>query len=340
MWVPVYAQTPSDSEALTQQLIQALQTTISLILQQITNLQEQLQVAIAQNQSQNDAMNQMQNQMQQTLGAIQQNTTPIVTPPSTSIIHIPVKDLIVSTDKNSVVNKSIWYDPATISAIYTEDGKSVPTNITFSAIDASSTFSVQQNDRVCGNLWYILKIGDNSSNCVRDEAKVAFSYIPQSVGTSTVTVTSNGITKTIEIVSVPYIKVDSIAQGVDLNNILSPKQLGVIGRINFTSSDEPILIKSIQFTTNLPFNTSGYIYDGSNEIGAFTIQPNMNMSTFSSDVRVDNNYLNTLTFKIDTNSILSGNYNYTITGIKAFGVKSGSTRDVQGLPISFHFTIQ
>jgi len=219
MSVPVYAQTVPDTN---QQLVTILQQTITLILQEIKELQGQLVIAIAQ-------QNQGLAQVNQTLGAIKDNTSPVLfqsaTPvqppvqtPVVSNVHIPVKDLRIVTNMFSqgkgyypVTNPFINEDDSNnrmvqINAYYTEDGLPVPTTVNFDGQGFSKSYAVttgKGQDVDCIVTSFLIKeINESGGRCYSD-GRVYYTFNSENkdlpLGTSTVTVSSNGITKTVDI---------------------------------------------------------------------------------------------------------------------------------------------
>jgi transposase-like protein len=116
-----------------------------------------------------------------------------------------------------------------VKATYTENGKVVAAHATFSSTDGQS----QTTTGAPVAQWH---------------------FVPKALGKTTVTSTVNGISKSIDINVVPYVKVDPTVAGDDLNTVIptGSEVTGVaIGTLILIPGDEPIQIEQIAATSNV-----------------------------------------------------------------------------------------
>ncbi len=308
---------PAEPAKTTNDVVKTLQDQINALLAQLQQINAQVQTQTTLQQQTQSTLQQTQQSVQQ----IQQNTAPV--PPAPVVVPEVKKELIVTADKTSVQLNG--WDYSGITAVYTEDGLPKSTNITFTTPNETKINKVIVSPS-CGN----------SLEC----GKTAFSYHPTELGTYTISVAANGITKTIDISVVPYVKVDAKFSGENYNTVLLANQtrqgIGLIKLIQ--PADETISVERIGLTNSGSLK-SGWFYSSNGGDGTYVFDGNKNAtSTLSSQPKFSSG--GEFIVYVDTISVPSGNYILTITGMRAIGQNSGTYRNVQGLPITFTFTVQ
>lgn len=249
-------------------------------------------------------------------------------------------DLILSlqVDKTSVPLTN-WHS-VKITAQFTKNGKLVPVDISFSAPDSSKTYIVFSssdpkswpigtNSNPCGNNPFLIQPAGNSGGSCSIDAKVNFEYQPKSLGTHTITATASGITKTIDIQAVEYVRIDpkfekSFVYQQDINNSSYPVEIpeyplghqdATIVNFNLSDVDEPFTLDEIKIESDI--STSKFRLPRSSGSGSLH------------QIKIDN-----------TADIPVGTHTLTIKEIKVIGQKSGWYRIVSGLPVTLTFKIK
>lgn len=240
-----------------------------------------------------------------------------------------VKDLKINAVATTTISLNGW-DSFGVSGQYTENGQPTKTDWTFSGDEMpTATFS---------NVY-------SASNP---------SIVPKNLGIHTVTVTAGGITKSVIFNVIPYVKIDpvAIAQPVYQPNssnghvptnsvVISRGYTGTtIANFSIVQGDEPFTIQKMYFATDAATNLHGYVFGGKDGAGEFTINSGSGFSQLA--IPMTGNLTSyPIRIQIDIPSdMTTGNYTFSITGINAMGINSGNIRTVQGLPITFHFTVQ
>src|SRR3989338_2469349 len=318
------------------------QTQTSQLLVQQQTAQNTAQIASS---SQATAQNTQQTsttliQTQQSVQQIQQNTTP---PPSTLPPLTPqvVKDLTVTADKTSVQLTSWNY--VNVSAMYTEDDIVKPSNIYFSTPDGKTEKYLYISDptnNTCPSDAHC-QTGPCPANC-----KFSFYYLPKTLGTNTITVTASGVTKTVDISAVPYVKVDPMISGVDFNPIVGPTgttsgtyQQGkaiffLVGNIVLTEGDEPLRIGTIRATGSATLPTEYVI----THLGAYF---NAGGDSWVGEETYYSSRTKTHEIPVWVNNPRQvGDYTLAITSMEVRGALSGRIDIQVPLPITFHYSVQ
>ncbi len=316
--VTIPPKTANDNDVVTSLTaqIQLLQQQLKALQQQSQTLQtiQQQQVSTTQQVAQQtQALQQTQQsvqQIQQNVQQIQQNTTTPLPPASTPPAPQVAKDLIVTTNKTSV--SLVNWQQVTIKAVYTADGKWKPSDISFSAPDKSQTFYVKDNTYLCEG---------NPAQC----GKVAFYYSPTIIGTHTISITANGLTKTVDIQVVPYVKVDSKIQNV-VNLGTDGTNARTIGYFELSEADEIFKVESIKFDTD---TKSELFYSNCGSL-----------ASFPSDSCVKSFGVYRIYINDSKNELKAGSHILTIKEIRLIGQSSGSYRYVSGLPVTFTFEVK
>lgn len=232
----------------------------------------------------------------QKLGSIVTNTTKVT--PAPVVVPQVTKDLILTATSQTIQLTN--YNNISIKAVYTEDGNVSPTDITFSASDGTTRTFPKSKEAV-------------------------FSYLPKVLGVQTITVVANGITKTIDVQVVPYVKIDSIVTGENRNAVMQKGNTGVlIGTLNFSLADETLQIQSAK-TINDSTIPNVTVLNGGSTLGYSPL-----MVKYSE---------NKLYVRADA-PVNAGTYSITVESVEAVGQQSGNYRNVQGLPITFTFTVK
>ena len=313
-------------------LIQSLLAQLAALNDRINSLQQtQQQVA-----SSTQAIVQNTQQVAQNTQKIVQNTTPTAvstpTPP-------PVVNGISLTVNNVQVPFSQGFDEIDVTAVYTENG--IPTG-SGSAVNSSPnipTFSFSTSDGQSGTGTKVCE-GNPINWCGED-----WSFVPKALGTTKITASANGISKSIDVVAVPYVPVDPIATGNDLNPVIPVGYTSqmAIGTITLSPADERIEVNTIYATTDSATTTKiNYYLGGTTAYSAATPSEDGSEtanSSVASGAFLSSDSPTTLTVNIG-DPMQTGNYTLTITSIGNNGVEDGKNRTIQGLPITFHYTVQ
>jgi hypothetical protein len=158
-----------------------------------------------------------------------------------------------------------------------------------------------------------------------------FTYYPKEIGAHTLVFSWNGVSKSLDIQAVEYVKVDSAIQDVvNLNpNLESNTQ--DIGTFGLSEADEPVSIESVVYESDIIDRDYFYLQSGSllfpiccgNKYVVDHKDPYMMFR-----IRVPNrkNYI--------------GKHTITIKDIKLIGQNSGNYRFVAGLPVTFTFEVK
>jgi hypothetical protein len=239
-------------------------------------------------------------------------------PPSVSQPEpLIVRNLIVKPDKTSVPLVD-WGSRIQILVKYTENGKITPAIVSMTATDES------QNQTV-----------DSSSHCDRNNLLVChefqFVYEPQTLGTHTISVTANGITESVDIEVVEYVKIDPEIYDVVIQYqtfITGEKTTEYLGSFRLSDADESFRIENIKYESDI---TDGDFFDlrhGSADCSSFYGCSTNNNSA--------------LDYKIFINKTKGfvGLHTLTIKEIKLIGIQSGQFRYVSDLPVTYNFEIK
>lgn len=234
-------------------------------------------------------------------------------------------DLILSlqVDKTSVQLTNWNY--VKVTAQFTKNGRLVPVDISFSAPDDSKIYKVIQNWPECGNIPFLIQLAGTTGGTCSSDAKVNFEYRPKSLGIHKIIATAGGVSKSIDIQVVEYVKVDPIIQEVKSSNPVSGNPL--VGSFKLSVADEAFTIAEVKYETDL--------------IGAkFYMLPCGNLPTFSRSCGPAN--VGTDPFRIQLLDLqnYSGTHTLTIREIKIVGRSSGLYRTVSGLPVTFTFEVK
>ena len=261
------------------------------------------------------------------------------------------KSIFIQADKTSAPLTD--WDYVTITASYTKNGKLVPVAISFSApdsaLDTSKTYSIVENDFKplptgtipCGSYPLVVEPSNNSTAgssgglCTSD-GKVKFYYRPKTLGAHTVSISADGITKTFDIQTTEYVKID-------------PKfeRKYVYQDPNADGTEEPVETPEYsvgyQNATIVNFGLSDA--DESFTIGEIKIESDIDTSKFRLPTTGSGASLNysSILYQIkinDTTGIPLGTHTLTIKEIRVIGQKSGLYRTVTSLPLTFHFVIK
>lgn len=245
-------------------------------------------------------------QQNQTLQQIQVNTTPVVSPVSVSA-PVPaaqvIKDLVVKVDK-SVVPINDW-SYVGIETYYTENGNQVNANISFDAPEKGQHRSSYEQEHCGGTPKLCSKV---------------IHYSPITFGKKILTLSANGVTKTIDINAIPYVKTDSIIQSI------SPNQF------TLSSGDEPQEIHGFEYETSIEPSSSGEILRICNGGGSCIIG-GKTAAVPPASLGVDNS-----TWTITTSD--KGDQWVRFTRITLVGKHSGLLRYVRALPITLGFDVK
>lgn len=239
------------------------------------------------------------------------------------------------------------------TAQYTENGKAVPVDISFSAPGESKTFKIIQNWPACGSVPFLIQLVGTIGGSCSSDGKVDFDYKPKSLGIHTISVSAGGVTKSVDIQVVSYVKVDpTIRKIVNVTPEQSSSGNTLIGKFWLTDADEQIDIGKlspnvlpndpfIRLSTNFVLNPTDGNAIGIGTWNAWRLRFQVDQDNQSYYVVSLNEnlvaYLNTNP-SIKQNYI--GMYTFTIEEIRGRGQKSGLFRTVGGLPITFTFEIR
>src|SRR3989344_2770287 len=227
--------------------------------------------------------------------------------------------ILLQADKTSV--PLTGWNSVKITAQFTKNGKLVPVDISFSAPDDSKTYKVIQNWPACGNLPFLIQLSGTTGGGCSSDAKVDFQYQPKSLGTHTISVSANGVTKSIDIKVLEYVKIDpTIRDVVNSNPVfeINSTEEKSIGSFKFSQSDEPI-----------KFETYDYKYES-----------DIQEKGFLRIIQAGEGYQLRAIPKTNTYALAPGIHTVKITEIKVVGISSGSYRYVSGLPVTFTFEIK
>jgi hypothetical protein len=161
-----------------------------------------------------------------------------------------------------------------------------------------------------------------------------YTYIPKTAGTHTITFSWHGVSKNIDITASQNATVNpDVINVVDLNPTIPLAHSGVaIGRFSFKQADEPIQLNAI--TADTTGNPTQIIYStGVSQVGSAWYE-NGTHATAS----INNVPAGEVTVRVTPSQ--AGSYTVTITEVKVLGQQSGLYRDVGGLPIIFHYTVE
>jgi len=319
-----------------------LQKQIDSLLAQLRQLNSQVQAQTTIQQQTQTTLQQTQQNVQQTqqnVQQIQQNTTPPITviQPSTPTI---VKDLIVTSDKTSV--QITGWSSSIITAQFTENGKPVPVEVSFSGPDDSKKFKIVQTSSgsECGGIPFLIKQdGVMGGGCSQD-GKISFRYQPKSLGTHTVNITANGISKSINIEATEYIKIDPkfkrkyVYQDLNADGTGEPVEIPeypigyqnvTIANFNLSDADEPFKISNINFESDIEKDKFIILSDGYN---------------IFDDNRINNENTNYQIKIKNTADVSTGTHNLIIKEVFVARLNSGLISNIEGLPITFTFIIK
>jgi len=290
---------------------------ISLLQAQVNALLEQLNKLTAQVETQTAIQQQTQNTLQQTqqsVQQIQQNTTPPPPPPPPAPVPQVVKDLILKTGELEKPLTFGGFTEFSITASYTENGKEKPAMIMITSPQKTETRNTAET---CG----------------------CSSFRATETGTYTITASANGIIKSVDVQVVEYVKVDPniVSVGVYPAGASEPVETpsypigyvnATIANFNLTDADEPYQISQLSFEADVPTSNLDLQAAGSS-IGIYPSSAPRNYSSTLYQIKIRN-----------TEGISAGTYTFILKGIKVLGLSSGQLRDVQGFPLTFHFSIQ
>jgi len=228
-------------------------------------------------------------------------------------------ELSVQSNKTSI-QLTTW-NSVDVTAQYTENGKPVPVEIAFSAAGSSKTYKVIQNWPQCGSVPFLIQLAGTSGGSCSSDGKVNFNFQPKSLGTHTISISANGVDKTVNVEVIPHIKIDP-----EIRDVLNSDRVfeinstaeNSIGSFKFSQADEPI-----------KFETYDYKYEsGIQEKGFLRI------------IQAGEGYQLRVIPKTNTYALAPGIHTVKITEIKVVGVSSGNYRYVSGLPVTFTFEIK
>lgn len=293
--------------------------------EQINTLLAQIQMINSQLQTQTTIQQQTQNTLQQTqqnIQQIQQNTTQVATPtpspnPSPTPTPTIVKDISITAEQ-STYQLTGWGNAIQVKALYTEDGKAKPIAMLISGPDGSVSEYYVEDGMMC-----LKTVG---RNCVVNDFYGRFYYVPKTLGTHTIMASANGVSKSLDIQVIPYVKIDPEIINVDKvgENVVVP--LGsagyAIGIFNMSDADEKIYLDC-----------------------CVKIQSNStkNIVNVFADAQLANNTIKvarSTKFIVKIDAFEPGNYFVTLNSFNAIGLTSGLNRNLIGLPITFQYTVQ
>lgn len=219
---------------------------------------------------------------------------------------------------------------------------------------ASNSLPLSNGANPCGNNTLEVKSPTQNGGTCSTDGKVTYNYTPKTLGTQSITVTANGVSKPLTISVTPYLKVDPTVTGEErtpanqcFGSEISATNCGIpagytrqhIGTITLTSGDEPIQLNRISAVSSVNgINVSYYGASCNSSAGAENITGST-VSVLTSSCLVSANNQQIMVF-IDAPQ-QPGNYTFAVTAMpETFGQYSGMTRTVQGLPITFHYTVQ
>ncbi|MDP3792942.1 MAG: hypothetical protein Q8Q89_04435, partial [bacterium] len=234
-------------------------------------------------------------------------------------------ELTIQANKTSV-QLTAWNE-IRVTAQYTENGKAVPVDISFSVPDDSKTYKITQNSSECGSIRLLIQLAGTTGGQCSLDGKATFDYQPKSLGTHTISVAAKGVTRSVDLQVAPYVKVDPAISDIvnsDCQPDCSAKPVLInmaeksIGSFKFSQADESIT-----------FNAYDFKYESDiQEKGVLKI------------IEASEGYQLRVTPKTNTYTLAPGVHTVKITEIKVIGRSSGSYRYVTGLPVTFTFEIK
>ncbi|MBI2045868.1 MAG: hypothetical protein HYT28_00350 [Parcubacteria group bacterium] len=206
---------------------------------------------------------------------------------------------------------------------------------------ASLKVSILKNGQLQTNKNISMFTPDSTQNQTRSDGG-SFTYYPKTVGTHNIVFSWNGISKSVDIKAVEYIKIDpkierrTIYQQ-DSNNIdytieIPEYPIGyqgaTIAAFGLSNADEPFRIGEIKFESDIDVNKLR-IWAGSLDFNIFGSGAPLNQNTTLYQIKI-----------YDTTGMPTGTHTFTIKEMRAIGQTSGLYRAVSSLPITFTFKIK
>jgi len=231
-------------------------------------------------------------------------------------------ELTITIDK-TLVQLADW-NYVTLTARYTENGKTVPVEISFSAPNVSKTYQIVQSPPECGSIPFITRNpGQTIGGGCTSDGKVTFEYLPKTLGTHTISVTANGATKSAYVQVVPYAAVNpNVIDFINLNPKIDLQLTNTsIGGFTLSAADEPIELKEVKYDSDIK-DVAFFLLSGFPLNGVMNFGPRK------------------LTIYIPNTKGYIGAHTLTITELKVVGLQSGKYRAVSGLPMTFTFEIK
>lgn len=294
-------------------VVAKLNETIEQLKKQVAEA-EKTNTSLAEVQAKQAEQKAILESQQQKLGAIQTNTTPAPTPsPVVPVAKEVVKDLVVTADKTTVTNSG--WDAVEFVAKYTEDGVSKPAIFQFIGPDKSHV----QDSR---------------------DAITSFAYKPTSIGSQTVTVKANNFTRTVDIQVTEYVKKDAEVKSTGTSRTIRFDGDRAIASFDLTQGDEPVSCYYLTFESDIQDPEVLFGLFLNNGASYFKFSSNSNGKTGCGATGLSTAKI---TFSSNEPAILEkykGTHTFKITDIEAYGAKSGKVRAIQGLPLTFTYTIQ
>ena len=169
-----------------------------------------------------------------------------------------------------------------------------------------------------------------------------FTYYPKTVGTHKLLFSWSGISKSVDIQAVEYVKTDPKIElrtvyQQDANNSSYPVEIpeypigyqnATIAVFGLSNADEPFRIGDIKFESDIDTNKL-QAFAGSSLINIFGHDAPLNSIGTQYSIKISN-----------TTGIPIGTHTFTIKEIRAIGLTSGLYRTVFGLPITFTFKVK
>lgn len=130
---------------------------------------------------------------------------------------------------------------------------------------------------------------------------------------------------------------DSVATGSDYGVTVKPGQLNTdLGNIKFSAADEGLRLSEMGFTSSSPYLQLSYCDDSG--CGSFSSLTSEFHTPLGSGLWVPGT--KPFTISLQEAPTTPGNYTVTVVGTNhALGMTTGSYRNIQGLPFTFHFTV-
>ncbi|MEK7538349.1 MAG: hypothetical protein AAB552_00765 [Patescibacteria group bacterium] len=193
--------------------------------------------------------------------------------------------------------------------------------------------STLKNGQSQSNQNVLITTPDSSQNRSSSNGNNTFTYYPKTVGAHKLDFSWNGVTKSVDIQATSYQKVEQITLNVLDSNVIIP--LGttnyIIGKFTLSGSDELTRITKATLDSTSQKNLIGF-WDGSTSIG----QSGGTVISFTGERASDS-----LTITLRSSEVVDvGKHTITINSIEMIGQNSGTTRQVSGLPITFHYEVQ